>query len=578
MRFHLLGLPHTVTSKEFNACAYTQKVVKFGKMMKARGHTIIHYGHEDSDLICDEHVPVLTNQDFQISYGSHDWRKTFFKFDTNDHAYQTFYKNAIREIEKRKQKNDFLLPFWGSGVRTICDAHNDMIVVEPGIGYAGGHWARWKIFESYAIYHAYCGMENVGTCKQDWYETVIPNYFDLEDFDYCENKEDYFLYLGRVYDGKGVNVAIQATEIAGVKLVIAGQKEEGYNLPPHVEYVGYADVEKRKQLMSKAKASFLASMYIEPFGGVQIENLLSGTPTITTDWGSFVENNLHGITGYRCRTMDDFVQAIKNIDKIKPINCRKWGENFSLEKVGDMYEKFFQDVLNVYTGKGWYEKGSSKNLNALYKNYPKSEAPLKEKIYDHVDIGTCDFEIGSGVIENNKKYLLVEPLSNYLDNIPNNKNITKVNAAVGKQNGSLKMYYIHEKVIEKFNLPFWVRGCNKLEEKHPTVCKLLKSLNIDEQYVYSVEEVPVITFKSLIKKYNIGYITTLKIDTEGHDHIIFDDVVNCILQKEIEIDNIIVEYLPVHNTVQSIDTSYERIKTLYPNRTVQGDNLSISKI
>jgi glycosyltransferase involved in cell wall biosynthesis len=370
VRFHLLGLPHTVTSKEFNACAYTQKVVKFGKMMKARGHEIIHYGHEDSDLICDEHVTVLTNDDFKKSYGSHDWRKTFFKFNTQDHAYQTFYKNAIGEIWKRKQKNDFLLPFWGSGVRAICDAHPDMIVVEPGIGYAGGHWARWKIFESYAIYHAYCGMQNVGTCKQDWYEVVIPNYFDLEDFDYSDKKEDYFLYLGRVYDGKGVNVAIQATERAGVKLVIAGQKEEGYNLPPHVEFVGYADVQKRKQLMSKAKASFLASMYIEPFGGVQIENLLSGTPTITTDWGSFVENNLHGITGYRCRTMSDFVQAIHNIDNIKHINCRKWGENFSLEKVGEMYEKYFQDVLNVYTGKGWYEETDGSVLRSLYKLFP----------------------------------------------------------------------------------------------------------------------------------------------------------------------------------------------------------------
>jgi glycosyltransferase involved in cell wall biosynthesis len=388
MRFHVLGLPHTVSSKLFNACAYTQKVVKFCKMMKARGHYIIHYGHEDSDVICDEHVTVLTNKDFEISYGSHDWKNNFFKFDTNDHAYQTFYKNAIIEIYKRKQKLDFLLPFWGSGVRPICDAHQDMIVVEPGIGYAGGHWARWKIFESYAIYHAYGGMQNVGSCNQDWYEVVIPNYFDLEDFDFCKEKEDYFLYLGRVYDGKGVNVAIQATEIAGVKLVIAGQKEHGYKLPPHVEYIGYADINKRKQLMKKAKASFLPSMYIEPFGGVQIENLLSGTPTITTDWGSFAENNLHGITGYRCRTIGDFVDAVRNISLINPSHCREFGENFSLEKVAPMYEKYFSDVLDVYTGAGWYAKGH--NISALTKYYPsKEESKITEsskEIRDKINI------------------------------------------------------------------------------------------------------------------------------------------------------------------------------------------------
>lgn len=387
MRFHILGLPHTVTSREYNACAYTQKVWKFGRMMRARGHEIIHYGHEESDVECDEHVPVTTNHDLFIAYGDYDWRKNFYKFDVNDHAYQTFYKNAIREVASRKQKHDFILPFWGSGVRPVCDAHQDLICVEPGIGYAGGHWARWKIFESYAIYHAYCGMTAVGSCRQDWYEAVIPNYFDTTDFEFNPNeKEDYFLFVGRVYEGKGVHIAIQATEAIGAKLKIAGQgslESMGYKtIPDHVEFIGYADVATRKKLMSRARAAFVPSMYVEPFGGVQIEMLMSGTPTISTDWGSFVENNIHGVTGYRCRTFDHFVWAAENIHKIDPYNCRTFAENFSIENIAPRYEEFFQMVLDVHTAKGWYQRHQRSDLNWLARKIPEVKETLD---FDKID-------------------------------------------------------------------------------------------------------------------------------------------------------------------------------------------------
>lgn len=360
-RIHLLGLPHTKTTKDFTACAYTMKVWKFCKMMKGRGHYLMHYGHEESNPEADELISVISTEEWNEVYGDHDYQSKLFTFDINDKAYQTFYKNAIAEIEKRKQPGDIILPFWGHGVRPICDAHNDLIVIEPGIGYADGHWADFKIFESYAIYHAWCGLPNIGTCNQKWYDIVIPNYFDLDEFEYNDKKEDYFLFVGRVYDGKGVNIAMQVTQALGVKLKVAGQlsghyAEPDFVWPDHVEFVGYAGLEKRKELMKGAKASFLASMYVEPFGGVQIENLLSGTPTITTDWGAFAENNIEGVTGYRCRTFDDFVRAAKNCldGKIKSEDCRAHGEKFSLEAIAPKYEKFFTDVRNIFQGQGWY--------------------------------------------------------------------------------------------------------------------------------------------------------------------------------------------------------------------------------
>lgn len=384
-RFHILGVPHTITTPEYNSCAFTQKVVKLCKMLKRRGHVVIHYGHEDSVVECDEHVTVTTADDMAQSYGDHDWRKEGFpKFSSGDPIYKAFYARAISALHERKEKYDFLLCSFGSGHKAVADAHGDMIVVEPGIGYAGGHFAPFKVFESYAMLHAYLGLQHVArTSNSMWYDVVIPNYFDLDEFEFSADKDDYLLFLGRVYSGKGIHIAVQIAEEIGQRLVVAGPgKVEQYMartprpVEEYVEHVGVANTAMRKRLMSRATAMLLPSTFLEPFCGVQVESMLSGTPIITNDYGAFAENNLHGVTGYRCRTFEQFVWAARNVDTISPRSCREWAEkNFSIERVGDMYEEFFGSLMSIFRGKGWYEPNDERmNLDWLRRYYPEDDA------------------------------------------------------------------------------------------------------------------------------------------------------------------------------------------------------------
>lgn len=375
LRFHLLGLAHLPTHRENSACAYTQKVVKLAKILKSYGHTVYFYGVEGSTVECDELISVLTQKVLNDTYGKYDKTREFFKHDPKDLAHTIFNKNAIKAINERKGDHDILLCPMGNYQQPISQAVN-LLTVESGIGYTGV-FSSFRVFESYAWMHYIYGLLN--QADGVWYDAVIPNYFEVNDFTFEPNKEDYLLYFGRIIWRKGVQVASEVAKATGNKLYIVGQGSldnpgEGLYLSgeKHITYLPAVGPEERNRLLGKAKAVLMPTIYLEPFGGVNVEAQLCGTPVITSDWGAFPETVLHGVTGYRCRTFEEFCWAVMHIDQIKPQNCREWAEkNYSLERIGKMYEEYFQRINGLF-GKGWYEENPERReLEWLRRYYPR---------------------------------------------------------------------------------------------------------------------------------------------------------------------------------------------------------------
>jgi len=352
--FHLLGTFNTPTNlKEGVGYAFCSKIINISKALRLSGHKVIFYGAEGSDVPCDEFVKVLRRDELPKECLE---KNPHYVEDINHIANKLFNVRCIDEIKKRKGKyfnsRDILLVPTGLYQKEVVDKVGLSLVTEIGIGY-NGIFTDHKIFESSTWQHWQYGKMNQD--KGKFYDAVIPPIFDKKDFDYREKKEDYFLFIGRIVENKGVMIAIETCKAIGAKLKIAGIDQGMKIAEPNIEMVGFADLKKRKELLSKAKAVFVPTIYIEPFGYVVMEALMSGTPVITTDFGAFTETVIHGKVGYRCRTLSQFITAAKNIDKIKPSDCREWAENFTLEKIAPLYNEYFLQMQNLF-GRGWYSK------------------------------------------------------------------------------------------------------------------------------------------------------------------------------------------------------------------------------
>lgn len=348
-RLHILANPHGITDLTYRMEPFNIAAHKMISNMSQRGYEIFHYGHELSRVDC-ENVPVVYINEI-FPRGPDDM------FDHNPNVVKVFSRRTQEQLKKRYRPGDLILCFYGTDNKDAVQDIPNAIVIEPSIGYRTECvFAPYRVFTSYAQMHYYYGQNNM-LMAPSWNDAVIPNAFTPDEFEYSDKKSDYFLYLGRITSVKGIHLAIQMTQYTGKKLIIAGPGDlsslEYQSVPEHVTMYGYANPEQRKQLLRDAQALIAPTYYIEPFGNIVVEALMSGTPVITTDWGGFADTNVQGVTGFRCRNFKEFVDAVEHISEIKPNDCRDHAmANYSESVVHDQFDRYFQHInaQNFYHG------------------------------------------------------------------------------------------------------------------------------------------------------------------------------------------------------------------------------------
>eukprot|EP00041_Stephanoeca_diplocostata_P000913 m.17755 g.17755 ORF g.17755 m.17755 type:complete len:297 (+) comp11306_c0_seq2:333-1223(+) len=145
----------------------------------------------------------------------------------------------------------------------------------------------------------------------------------------------------------------------------------------------------------------------------------------------------------------------------------------------------------------------------------------EEGHFDFIEIGTSNFETLIEKAPERAKGLSVEGLKMYQDQLPDRTNVIKVNAAISNPSTgaeTIKFFYIHPNDITKHRLPAWLIGCNAAGKPQTEAARILANRNLT--HLMRVDDVPVLSFEGLARKYNVRTIGFLKIDVEGHEAII----------------------------------------------------------
>jgi glycosyltransferase involved in cell wall biosynthesis len=190
---------------------------------------------------------------------------------------------------------------------------------------------------------------------------AVPNFVELDKLPFVAEvpSDAPLVFLSRVDDIKGPDLAIAIARAAGRRLLVAGnhaadgpqrdffeQKIRPWFGRDGIEWIGEVGDEAKARLLGGAAAMLVPIQWDEPFGIVFAESLACGTPVITCARGALPEIIEPGKTGWFIQGLEEGVAAVRNIPLLERAACRRKAEaSYNLGVCAPHYLEIYRRLL-----------------------------------------------------------------------------------------------------------------------------------------------------------------------------------------------------------------------------------------
>jgi len=185
--------------------------------------------------------------------------------------------------------------------------------------------------------------------------TVIYPPVDVERFELCEEKEEYYVAFSRLVPYKKIDVIVKAFNANGKRLKVLGSGPEIERLralaSENIDIMGYREDAEIVKTMQKAKALVFAA--VEDFGIVPVEAQACGTPVICLNRGGTAETVVDGVTGiyFNEQSVESINSAVAKFEALSPgllpKQIRQNALKFSKQRFEKEIHEFIHDKIHL---------------------------------------------------------------------------------------------------------------------------------------------------------------------------------------------------------------------------------------